>query len=136
MTQVGALVFVVPACIFDLLHRGEVTADLPSVLEPFRGMVRGDIHAKALIAAILLGIGSATSYLLLCLVLANQPTNRVAVALYLTPVVGVLVSWLVVDEALHWRDLVGGALVLLAVLVSELRSNPFGQRRASRQISS
>ncbi len=137
MTQVGALVFVVPACIFDLLHRNDVTAELPTLLAPLRGMVRGDIHATALIAAILIGIGSATSYLLLCLVLANQPTNRVAVALYLTPVVGVLVSWLVVDEALHWRDLMGGALVLLAVAVSETSVNPFGrQRRASKQISS
>ncbi|MEY4173686.1 MAG: drug/metabolite exporter [Actinomycetota bacterium] len=122
MTQVGALVFVVPACIFDLLHRNDVTADLPGLLEPFRGMVRGDIQAKSLIAALLLGVGSAASYLLLCLVLANQPTNRVAVALYLTPVVGVLVSWLIVDEALHWRDLVGGALVLVAVAVSEWRT--------------
>ncbi|MBU6317563.1 MAG: DMT family transporter, partial [Acidobacteria bacterium] len=69
-------------------------------------------------------------------VLANQPTNRVAVALYLTPVVGVLVSWLIVDEALHWRDLVGGALVLVAVAVSETRGNPFAQRRAMRQINS
>jgi drug/metabolite transporter (DMT)-like permease len=37
-------------------------------------------------------------------------------------VVGVLVSWLIVDEALHWRDLVGGALVLVAVAVSEWRT--------------
>jgi drug/metabolite transporter (DMT)-like permease len=129
VTQVGALVFVVPACIFDLLHRNEVTADLPSALQPFRGMVRGDIEPKALVAAVLLGIGSATSYLLLCLVLADQPTNRVAVALYLTPVVGVLVSWLIVDEALHWRDLVGGALVLVAVAVSESRGRA-GARKA------
>ena len=124
LTQVGALVFVVPACVFDLIHRSDVTGDVPSWLSPLKGMVRGDIHWKALLAAVFLGLGSAISYLLLCLVLSNQPTNRVAVALYLTPVVGVIASWLVVDEPLHWRDLAGGALVLAAVAISETGKRP------------
>ena len=124
LTQVGALVFVVPACVFDLIHRSDVTGSVPSWLSPLKGMVRGDIHWKALLAAVFLGLGSAVSYLLLCLVLSNQPTNRVAVALYLTPVVGVIASWLVVDEPLHWRDLAGGALVLAAVAISETGKRP------------
>ncbi len=105
VTQVGALMFVIPACLFDVFNGG---------------MVRGDsIAPKALGAAIYLGIGSGIAYLLLCLVLSNQPTNRVAVTLFLTPAIGVLISWIVVGEHLHWRDGVGGALVLLAVYISE-----------------
>ena len=80
VTQVGALIFVIPACLFDVLDGG---------------MVRGDsITPKALSAAIFLGVGSAIAYLLLCLVLSNQPSNRVAVTMFLTPVFGVIFSWL------------------------------------------
>jgi drug/metabolite transporter (DMT)-like permease len=105
VTQVGALAFVIPACLFDVANDG---------------MLRGDsITPKALTAAVFLGIGSAIAYLLLCLVLANQPSNRVAVSMFLTPVFGVLFSWIVVGEHLHLRDAVGAALVLLAVWISE-----------------
>ncbi|MEA3185794.1 MAG: hypothetical protein QOJ74_2271 [Ilumatobacteraceae bacterium] len=109
VTQVGALMFVIPACLFDVLNGG---------------MTRGaSVTPKALGAAVFLGIGSGIAYLLLCLVLANQPSNRVAVALFLTPVIGVLASWIVVGEHLHWRDGVGGALVLSAVWISERASS-------------
>lgn len=109
VTQVGALFFVIPACLLDVFDKG---------------MLRGDSTSpKALGAAIYLGIGSGIAYLLLCLVLANVPTNRVAVTLFLTPVLGVFFSWLVVGEDLHWRDCVGGALVLMAVWISERSSH-------------
>lgn len=105
VTQVGALIFVIPACLFDVADGG---------------MLRGDsITPKAMTAAIFLGIGSGIAYLLLCLVLSNQPSNRVAVTMFLTPVFGVMFSWLVVGEHLHLRDAVGGALVLFAVWISE-----------------
>jgi drug/metabolite transporter (DMT)-like permease len=71
---------------------------------------------------VFLGIGSGIAYLLLCLVLKNQPSNRVAVTLFLTPVFGVIISWLVVGEHLHLRDGVGAALVLAAVYISERSS--------------
>lgn len=108
VTQVGALFFVIPACLLDVFDKG---------------MLRGDSTTpKALGAAIYLGIGSGIAYLLLCLVLANVPSNRVAVTLFLTPALGVFFSWLVVGEDLHWRDGVGGLLVLLAVWISERNS--------------
>jgi drug/metabolite transporter (DMT)-like permease len=108
VTQMGALIFVIPACLFDVANDG---------------MLRGDsITPKALVAAVFLGIGSAIAYLLLCLVLSNQPSNRVAVSMFLTPMFGVLFSWLIVGEHLHVRDAVGAALVLLAVWISERRS--------------
>ena len=87
-------------------------------------MIRGDsVTPKALSAAIFLGVGSGLAYLLLCLVLANQPSNRVAVTLFLTPALGVLFSWIIVGEHLHWRDAIGGALVLSAVWISERASS-------------
>ena len=103
-TQVGALAFVIPACLFDIADGG---------------MVRGDIRLDAVIATIVLGVGSAVAYLLLCVVLANQPSSRVAVSMYLTPMFGVLFSWWIVGEKLHTRTAVGAALVLAAVAISE-----------------
>lgn len=105
VTQLGALTFVIPACLFDVFNGG---------------MLRGDsVTPKAALAVVYLGVGSAIAYLLLCLVLANQPSNRVAVSMFLTPLFGVVLSWLVVGEDLHWRTAVGGALVLIAVAISE-----------------
>jgi drug/metabolite transporter (DMT)-like permease len=77
---------------------------------------------------VFLGIGSAIAYLLLCSVLASQPSSRVAVSMFLTPLFGVFFSWLIAGEQLHVRDAVGGMLVLLALWISE-RS---GARKASR----
>lgn len=110
VTQVGALIFVIPSCLFDVLNGG---------------MLRGDsITPKAFGGVIFLGIGSGIAYLLLCLVLSNTPSNRVAVTMFLTPVFGVIFSWLIVGEHLHLRDAVGGALVLVAVWISERSSTP------------
>lgn len=113
LTHIGALAFVIPACVFDVVNGGM-----------FR---HGPVQMKAALAVLFLGVGSAIAYLLLCSVLASQPSSRVAVSMFLTPVLGVLASWLVVGEELHLRDAVGGAIVLLALWVSE-RS---GRRRVS-----
>jgi drug/metabolite transporter (DMT)-like permease len=117
VTQVGALIFVIPACLFDVIDGG---------------MLRGDsVTPKAFGAVIFLGIGSGIAYLLLCLVLSNQPSNRVAVTMFLTPLFGVIFSWLIVGEHLHLRDGVGGALVLLAVWISERGSSSRARRAAA-----
>jgi drug/metabolite transporter (DMT)-like permease len=104
ITQVGALAFALPASLYDLADGG---------------LTRGPITARAVAAVLFLGVGSAFAYLLLCSVLAHQPASRVAVALYLIPVLGVAFSALVAGERLTGRDLAGGALVLGAVWVSE-----------------
>ena len=111
-TQLGALLLVVPSCLLDFRSGG---------------MIRGDVTGKALAGAIFLGVGSAIAYLLLCLVLANQPSNRVAVSMFLTPMFGVFFSWLVVNERLRVRDAVAGIIVLVAVWISEW-APPLGRR--------
>lgn len=105
ITQVGALFLVIPACLFDVANGG---------------MFRGEtLHGKAIGAVLFLGFGSALGYLLLCKVIAHQPTSRVAVSMYMTPLLGVIFSWWIVGERLHVRDAVGGLLVIIAIWVSE-----------------
>lgn len=110
ITQVGALFLVIPACLFDVADGG---------------MFRGDsVHGKALGAVLFLGFGSALGYLLLCKVIAHQPPSRVAVSMFLTPLLGVVFSWWIVGEELHVRDAVGGVLVLVALWLSERNAKP------------
>ena len=106
VTQVGAVILVAPACLVDVADRG---------------MVRGSITPEAVGAVLFLGFGSAVAYLLLCVVLSKQPSSRLAVVLYLVPVIGVVFSWLAVGESLHLRDAIGGAIVLSAIAISEGR---------------
>jgi drug/metabolite transporter (DMT)-like permease len=105
ITQIGALCFIVPACLLDVFNGG---------------MIRhGSVSAKAAVAVVFLGCGSAVAYVLLCSVLASVPSHRVAVSMFLTPLFGVFFSWLLAGEDLHARDAVGGLLVLLALWISE-----------------
>jgi drug/metabolite transporter (DMT)-like permease len=110
VTQVGALFLVIPACILDITGKG---------------MIRSSgVHPKALGAVLFLGFGSALAYLLLCKVISNQPPSRVAVSMFLTPMFGVMFSWLIVGEHLHLRDALGGALVVGSLWISERTARP------------
>jgi drug/metabolite transporter (DMT)-like permease len=110
ITQLGALIFVVPALLFDIADGG---------------ITRGTgIQGKAIGAAVFLGLGSALAYLLLCLVLIHAPPSRVAVSMFLTPMFGVLFSWLIIGEHLHLRHAVGAALVLAALWIIERAPAP------------
>ena len=105
ITQIGALFFIVPACLLDVFDGG---------------MIRDSgVSAKAAGAVVFLGIGSAIAYVVLCSVLATVPSHRVAVSMFLTPLFGVFFSWLLAGEDLHLRDAVGGLLVLAALWISE-----------------
>lgn len=109
ITQIGALCFVVPACLLDIADGG---------------MIRnGAITMKAASAVVFLGLGSAAAYVLLCSVLASVPSHRVAVSMFLTPLFGVFFSWLLAGEDVHVRDGFGGVLVLMALWISEHGAN-------------
>ncbi len=84
-----------------------------------RGMIRGPLTATAAVGIIWLGVGSAIAYLLLCRALAGTSSDLVAVSLYLIPVIGVLLSWLLADEQLSARHAVGAATILLAIWFGE-----------------
>jgi drug/metabolite transporter (DMT)-like permease len=109
VTQVGAGLLVIPASLLDGLDNG---------------MVRGPITAGAIAGVAFLGLGSGTAYMLLSSVLAAIPASRFAVFMYLMPVVGVLIAWIILGDAPYLRHVVGGGLILLAVWVAERSRGP------------
>lgn len=108
ITQIGGLAFVIPACLFDIVNGGMIRS------HPLR--------TDAIVATLFLGIGSALGYYLLCSVLANLSSSRVAVSMFLIPLLGVMFSWAIVGENLYVRHAVGAAIVLAAVWISERSS--------------
>ncbi|MGH7397901.1 MAG: EamA family transporter, partial [Candidatus Rokuibacteriota bacterium] len=44
--------------------------------------------------------------------------SRAAIFLNLQPIVGVLLAWAILREAIDWPEIVGGALVLLGVALT------------------
>ena len=104
VTQIGALIVVLVVALSDLGGRG---------------MIRGPLTPSAAVGIVWLGVGSAIAYLLLCRALAGTSSDLVALSLYLIPVIGVLLSWLLADEQLSARHAVGAATILLAIWIGE-----------------
>ncbi len=104
VVQIGAAMFAAPLLMLDVLDQG---------------IVRDTPDAAAIISVIIIGAGSALGYWLMSSVLAKASASRFAVSMYLLPVVGVAVAWIVLGDAPYARHLVGGALILGAVWVSE-----------------
>ena len=104
VVQIGAALFVAPLLLLDVLDQG---------------IVRTTPDAAAIISVVIIGAGSALGYWLMSSVLARASASRFAVSWYLLPVVGVTVAWIALGDAPYARHLVGGALILGAVWVSE-----------------
>jgi drug/metabolite transporter (DMT)-like permease len=54
----------------------------------------------------------------------NVAAEKAAVIYAMEPVFAALFGWLWLNEALGWRGVAGGALVVAALIVSELRRAP------------
>ena len=105
-TSIGASFLAVPLIALDAA-RGQV--------------VQGDLRASAVAAVVYIGLGTGIAYLLFAHVLSRLPASRFAVAMYAVPTLGVLGSWAVLGERPIARDVVGGAMILVAVWVAERR---------------
>lgn len=104
VVQIGAAMFAAPMLVLDVLDQG---------------IIRNTPDAAAIISVVIIGAGSALGYWLMSSVLAKASASRFAVSMYLLPVVGVAVAWIVLGDAPYARHVVGGALILGAVWVSE-----------------
>ena len=104
VVQIGALFFAIPMLVIDVADQG---------------LVRHTPDTGAVVSVIIIGAGSALGYWLMSSVLARAAASRFAVSMYLLPVVGVTVAWIVLGDRPYARHLAGGALILSAVWISE-----------------
>lgn len=90
------------------------------------GLLRGEQHgldpgsystASWLALAYLVLIGSLVGFTAYVWLLRAAPLSLVATYAYVNPVVAVALGWLILDEALTWPILLGGAVVVAAVCV-------------------
>jgi drug/metabolite transporter (DMT)-like permease len=83
--------------------------------------------AEAVFSIIWLGLlGSGVAYLLVFRLFAHWGATRTTLVAYLLPVVGIVLGYLVLDEAIDGRLILGTALIIAGVF---LVNSKFGRRR-------
>jgi drug/metabolite transporter (DMT)-like permease len=95
-----------------------------AIVEIVRGTaVQPDARASTAIGAAYLVLGqTAIGYALFTFAVARIRTALFAVLLYALPPLAVLADWILIGERPYARDVVGGALILLAVAVGTRRT--------------
>ncbi len=71
-------------------------------------------------------LGTGLAYIWMTRVIHQWGAARASTVTYLTPVVGVLLGMLVLGETVHWHEPVGGAVVILGILLAQgvIRARP------------
>ncbi len=110
-----------PLAIAAITQAGAALLVLPfALVEMARGAAFvGPLTASSGVAFLWLGVGVACGYLLLCYAVGSGASSLMALALYLIPVVGVLLAWILAGEQPSLRHVVGGTLILLAIWIGE-----------------
>jgi drug/metabolite transporter (DMT)-like permease len=107
VTSIGATLFTLPFALAQVLG----------------GDAAPDAGVGQLAALAYLGPATGLAYGLFAWLLARVSSTSLALMLYLLPPLGVIASFLVLGEEPSARDVVGGALILLAIWVAGRRAS-------------
>ncbi|MBI1729086.1 DMT family transporter [Candidatus Acetothermia bacterium] len=69
-------------------------------------------------------IGSALAFVLLYWLLKRMDVTKVQLMPFLSTLIAVILGWLVLNEELSWRTLVGGAAILSGLAVATFKKRP------------
>jgi len=87
---------------------------------PFQALSPISLNWSVVGAMAALGIlGTGLAYIWMTRVIRRWGAARASTVTYLTPVVGVLLGMLVLGETIHWHEPVGGAVVILGILLAQ-----------------
>lgn len=96
------------------------------IVSPFIGGLEPPTPTLPAVASLVaLGVVSTgVVYIWHAKIIQDWGATAASTVTYVTPVVGVILGILVLNESLHWNEPVGGVLVLLGVLVGQLFPRP------------
>ncbi len=100
-------------------------------LTPFIGLDPVQLSPSIVASIILLGaVGTGLAYIWYTNVINAWGATIASTVTYLTPIGGVILGILVLHERIHWNEIIGGTIVILAVLTSQGKlPTPPGARR-------
>lgn len=87
---------------------------------PFQALTPVDLSWQVVGSMAALGVlGTGLAYIWMTRVIRRWGAARASTVTYLSPVVGVALGMLVLGERLHWHEPVGGAIVILGILLAQ-----------------
>ena len=93
-----------------------------AVLTPVIGRDPVELSPAIVLSVILLGaVGTGVAYVWYTNVINAWGATLASTVTYLTPIAGVILGMLVLQEQIRWNEIVGGIIVILALLVSQGR---------------
>ncbi len=99
-----------------------VAALLTAALTPFAGATPVRLTVPVVVSVVVLGaVGTGVAYIWSTRIIQAWGATLASTVTYLTPLVGVTLGILVLDESLHWNEPVGAVLVVLGILTSQGR---------------
>ncbi|GAB3532281.1 DMT family transporter [Arthrobacter tecti] len=104
------------------------------VLTPFTALQPVSLSAPVVLAVLALGaLSTGLAYIWNTQIVAGWGATSAASVTYLTPLVGVLAGVLVLGERFNWNQPVGGALVVLGVVLTKVSLPALGRARRRRE---
>ncbi|WP_374969294.1 DMT family transporter [Terrabacter sp. BE26] len=110
-----------------------IGATIMLVLAPLLAAQPARVNLRVVLAVLALGaIGTGLAYVWNTNVVAAWGATNASTVTYLTPVVGVVLGVIVLNEQLSWVEPLGALLVILGIAVTQNRLRILRDRRAGR----
>ncbi|WP_166784123.1 DMT family transporter [Cryobacterium suzukii] len=95
------------------------------LLTPFIGMSRVSLTPGIVVSVVVLGgVGTGIAYVWYTNVINAWGATSASTVTYLTPITGIILGTLILGEAIVWNQIVGGIVIIIAILVGQGRLRP------------